>query len=227
LGVIVRQPVAHRVARHVIDDAVAACVLPSHDRRAVRRADRRGMERALKERALARDPVDLRCLHVRMTACAEFVVAQVVDQDDDEVRTSFFHLRGFRPPSSVGISSDTVGWMCTARWIVVYGFFAYIMSSREWTISSALSPSSAAPSSSFESASTSTFMNPCVSPASRARPTRLIGIFAASTRLPLLRASASFIPARPSGGSMESAYAGIRSDTRRRLPSNRFAVTIS
>ena len=26
---------------------------------------------------------------------------------------------GFRSPSMVGISSDTVGWMCTARWITV------------------------------------------------------------------------------------------------------------
>jgi hypothetical protein len=26
---------------------------------------------------------------------------------------------GFNSPSIVGISSDTVGWMCTARWITV------------------------------------------------------------------------------------------------------------
>ena len=28
-------------------------------------------------------------------------------------------VSGFNSPSIVGISSDTVGWMCTARWIVV------------------------------------------------------------------------------------------------------------
>ena len=70
-------------------------------------------------------------------------------------------------------------------------------------------------------------MKPCVSPASRARLTRAIGILAASTRLPLLRASPSFIPARPSAGSMNRAYAGMRSEMRRRSPSNRFAATIS
>ncbi len=29
------------------------------------------------------------------------------------------HTSGFSSPSIVGISSDTVGWMCTARWSVV------------------------------------------------------------------------------------------------------------
>jgi len=29
------------------------------------------------------------------------------------------HTSGFSSPSMVGISSDTVGWMCTARWITV------------------------------------------------------------------------------------------------------------
>ena len=63
----------------------------------------------------------------------------------------------------------------------------------------------AAPSRRWLSASTSTFMKPCVSPASRARPTRCIGIFARISLRPLAFASASFIPMRPSGGSMNSA----------------------
>ena len=35
---------------------------------------------------------------------------------------------GWSSPSIVGISSVTVGWMCTARWMTVYGASAYITS---------------------------------------------------------------------------------------------------
>ena len=55
------------------------------------------------------------------------------------------------------------------------------------------------------SASTAIFMKPCVSPFSSARPTRVIGRMPISARRPDLRISASVIPARPSGGSMNSA----------------------
>jgi hypothetical protein len=85
LQVIVGQAMAHRIAPHVIDDAVAARVLPRHDGGAVGRAQRRGMEGVGEARALARDAVDVRRLHVRMTGGAGLVEAQVVDQDDDEV----------------------------------------------------------------------------------------------------------------------------------------------
>ena len=91
--VVVRQPVAHRVARHVVDDAVAAGVLAGQDRGAVRRADRRGMEGALEQRALAGEPVDVRRLHVGMAAGAELVEAQVVHQDDQEVGPPTRHAR--------------------------------------------------------------------------------------------------------------------------------------
>ena len=50
-----------------------------------------------------------------------------------------------------------------------------------------------------------TFMKPCVSPRSRARPTRLMGIFAISALRPDFRTSASLMPTRPSGGSINSA----------------------
>ena len=82
---VVGQAMAHRVARDVVDDPVPARVLAGHDRRPVGRADRRRMERALEYRALMRDAVDVRRLQVRMTAGAELVVAQVVDQDDEEI----------------------------------------------------------------------------------------------------------------------------------------------
>ena len=50
-----------------------------------------------------------------------------------------------------------------------------------------------------------TLMKPRVSPFSTARLTRVIGRVPTSTRRPEARASASVIPARPSGGSVKSA----------------------
>ena len=84
--VVVGQPMAHRVARDVVDDAVAAGVLAGEDRGAIRRAQRRGVERPSAERAFVRDPIDVRRFHVRMTARAEFVEAQVVDQNHQQIR---------------------------------------------------------------------------------------------------------------------------------------------
>jgi DNA-binding transcriptional LysR family regulator len=83
--VVVRQPVAERVARDVVDHAVPARVLAGDDRGAVRRAQRRGVERVAEPGAFVADPVDVRRLHVRMTAEADLVEAQVVDQDHDQV----------------------------------------------------------------------------------------------------------------------------------------------
>src|SRR5205823_6169044 len=54
----------------------------------------------------------------------------------------------------------------------------------------------------FVSASTKTFMNPSVSPFSRARPTSVIGRFPIKAFRPDSRTSASVIPALPNGGSM-------------------------
>jgi hypothetical protein len=54
------------------------------------------MEGPLEERAFARDTVDVRRLHVRMAAGAEFVEAQVVDQDDQKI--GFFHRSIPGPP---------------------------------------------------------------------------------------------------------------------------------
>ncbi len=73
--VVVRQAMAHRIARDVVDDAVPAGVLPTDDRGAIRRADRRRVKRALEDGTLAREPIDVRRLHVRMTTGAELVVA--------------------------------------------------------------------------------------------------------------------------------------------------------
>ena len=52
-------------------------------------------------------------------------------------------------------------------------------------------------------------------------------IFRASAGRPDLRISASVMPQRPSGGSMYSAYAWIRSETRRWSPFRRLSATIS
>lgn len=35
---------------------------------------------------------------------------------------------GFNSPKIVGMSSDTVGWICIARWSTVYGDFEYMTS---------------------------------------------------------------------------------------------------
>ena len=104
--VIVRQPMAHRVARHVVDDPVAARVLAGQDRGAVRRADRRGVEGAIEEHAFGGQPVNVRRLHVGVAACAELVVAQVVDQYDEEIGPS--HAR--KGSLSFGCNSTMPTW---------------------------------------------------------------------------------------------------------------------
>jgi len=86
LEVVVREAVAHCVAPDVVDDAVAARVLAREDRSAVGRAQRRGVERVQELRALVREAVDVGRLHVRMPGRARLVEAQVVDEDDKEVR---------------------------------------------------------------------------------------------------------------------------------------------
>src|SRR5262249_2704732 len=68
--------------------------------------------------------------------------------------------RGFRSHSIVGMSSETVGWMCTARRIVVHGAFAYMTSRIECTTSSPPGPRIAAPRISPLPASTTIFMKP-------------------------------------------------------------------
>src|ERR1019366_10249073 len=52
---------------------------------------------------------------------------------------------GTRLPSSVGISSLTVGWMCMARSMILYEASAAMTSTSEWTISSPSMQRSAAP----------------------------------------------------------------------------------
>jgi hypothetical protein len=85
LEVVVGQPVAGRVARHVVDDAVAARVLAGDDGRAIWRAERRGVKRPEAHCAFAGEAVHVWRLHVRMPARAELVEAQVVDQDHEQV----------------------------------------------------------------------------------------------------------------------------------------------
>ena len=109
---------------------------------------------------------------------------------------------GDSSPSSVGMNSETVGWMCIARCSTGYGAFAYITSRTQWITSSPPVPSIAAPRISCVFASTTIFIKPLVSPFSTARPTRLIGRLPTSTEWPLRLASDSVRPARPSGGSM-------------------------
>src|SRR5207302_1444037 len=79
--------------------------------------------------------------------------------------------------------------------------FAYMISRMPWTTSSPPTPRMAAPRISCVSASTTILMKPCVSPFSMARATLVIGRVPTRMRFPKCHASASVIPARPSGGS--------------------------
>ncbi len=110
---------------------------------------------------------------------------------------------GTSSPRMVGMSSATVGWMCTIRCTAVYGAFMYMASRMQWMASSPPTPRIAAPRISLVSASTAIFMKPCVSPFSTARETRVIGRMPTSARRPDLRISVSLMPTRPSGGSMK------------------------
>src|SRR6185503_3383158 len=100
-------------APDVVDDAVARRVLAGEDRGAVRRAQRRGVERVGEHRALVRQAVDVRRLHVRMSRRAGFIEAQVVDQDHDQVG-----LHGVFSPETTGIFSCTMSFM-TPRAITI------------------------------------------------------------------------------------------------------------
>ena len=75
------------IAPDVIDDSMAAGILAGEDRGPIGRAQRRGMEGVGKQRAFMCQAVNMRGLHVRMAAGAEFVEAQVIDQDHDQVGT--------------------------------------------------------------------------------------------------------------------------------------------
>jgi hypothetical protein len=74
------------VARHVVDDAVAAGILAGDDRGAVGRTERRGVEGRREHRALMADAVDMRRLHEGMAADPQLVEPEIVDQNDDEIR---------------------------------------------------------------------------------------------------------------------------------------------
>ena len=108
--VIVGQAVAVGVARHVIDDAVAARILAGDDRGAVGRAERRRMERRREHRALATDPVDVRRLHIGVTADAQLIEPQVVDQHDQEIGFTLLchHLFPLAPNRSTSRAGTTL-----------------------------------------------------------------------------------------------------------------------
>src|SRR5215470_5993472 len=91
LEVIVGQAVARRVARHVVDNAVAARVLAGEDGRAVGGADGRGVERPVEEGTLVGDAIGVRRFHVGMAARAELVEAKIVDEDKEDVRPARRH----------------------------------------------------------------------------------------------------------------------------------------
>src|SRR5689334_13131627 len=84
--VVVRQAMAVRIPGDVVDDAVAAGILAGQDRRAVGRAERRGVKCPGEHRAFVADAVDMRRLQEGMAADAQLVEPQIVDQYDQEIR---------------------------------------------------------------------------------------------------------------------------------------------
>lgn len=99
LQMIVGQPMAHGITRHVVDDAVAAGVLPTQNRSPIGRTDRRGVKGSRKQSALMSDPINMRRLHVGVSARAKFVIAQIINQDHQQIRFLLaFHRE---PPEAI------------------------------------------------------------------------------------------------------------------------------
>ena len=75
--------VTARAAIGVVGDPVCVRILASQKTRAARRAERRGDERVSKAHPLARDALDVRNFDERII---HFVPAQIVNEDEDDVR---------------------------------------------------------------------------------------------------------------------------------------------
>ncbi|MNL54879.1 hypothetical protein D3C87_1782460 [compost metagenome] len=98
-----------------------------------------------------------------------------------------------------------MGWIGTAQRRVSKEASAFIRSRMPWMASSPPVPRIEAPRIFRVSASAISFMKPCVSPFSTARPTWDIGRVPTRIFLPVSRACFSVRPTRPSGGSMNRA----------------------
>ncbi len=88
-----RQAMARRVARGVVGDAVGVGVLAGEDARPARAAERRGGEGVEEAHALTCEAVDVRRLGEGVPGDADLVPAEVIDEDEDDVRPP---LDGFR-----------------------------------------------------------------------------------------------------------------------------------
>ena len=76
-----------RVLGEVVGDAVLVRVEAAQERRPARRAQRRRAERVPEVHALASDAIDVRRLDVGMSGVAERVPPEVVEQDEEDVRS--------------------------------------------------------------------------------------------------------------------------------------------
>ena len=108
---VVQQPrpgdqlMADSVVVAVAQDFVRAHVAAGQEARAARRTERRGHEGIRENGALARDSIDVRCLHEGMAETTERVVAQIVDQDEQEIGTGIFFGKQRRSQSAERFSS--------------------------------------------------------------------------------------------------------------------------
>ena len=69
----------------VVDDAVRMGILAGQEAGAAGRTERRGDEGVAESDAFAGDAIDVRCFGEGMPGAAEFVPAEVVNQDEDDV----------------------------------------------------------------------------------------------------------------------------------------------
>src|SRR5207253_2051893 len=88
------QPAAQPTAIIAELDAMLVSVLSSQKTGATRETQRRRNKRVAKVRAFLRYAVDVGRLDERMTAAAQRVPAQVIDEDEDDVRTRIGLLGG-------------------------------------------------------------------------------------------------------------------------------------
>ena len=91
-GSVRREPIGHIafcVTGHpskVAVDVVASREMSRHDRRPARRTDTAGDSKTMKVRALLCQPIDVRCLDIRVTVATKIAPAPIVRKDKDDVR---------------------------------------------------------------------------------------------------------------------------------------------
>src|SRR5258708_40236680 len=72
----------------IVDDGVGGGIWDGKDGGACGPEERRGMEGGRKHRPFVADAIDVRRLHIGVAANPQFVEPQIVDQDDQKIRSA-------------------------------------------------------------------------------------------------------------------------------------------